>query len=336
MRWQSCWRRYAPIYNFVSERIVSLTSGAFFAAAPAENLLSAAQRAHWLVRYGCRNGNCEACAATLLKGCVEQAGTIVDAAQAPQKILLCLCRAASDLQIELPGNPQHGSSEQARRYYARLNSVNRDDNGGAAIQLHITLPAGRRTPMYAGQYAMLEHNGELIRAEIDTLLSSGRELYLHCSANVALPATGYISVFCPLGYCYNAAASSLLILHDESQNSQAALLKKAWPNAAIFSDKQFDRLAPGRVFATVLACARDPRVTPAWYEQLLQQRIIFNEFRSDSAVSYRWSVCRQDNSGNRLIVETALSETAARNAVAEFERRGHKQLYWAEPIAPRP
>jgi hypothetical protein len=189
--------------------------------------------------------------------------------------------------------------------------------------------------MYAGQHVMLEHNGELIRAEIDTLLSSGRELYLHCAAAVALPAQGYLSVFCPLGYCYNAAASSLLILHDEAQNSQAALLKKAWPDAAVFSDQQFDRLAPDSRFTTVLACARDPRVTSAWYERLLRQRIIFNEFRSDSAVSYRWSVCRQDNNGNRLIVETALSETAARNAVAEFERRGHKQLYWAEPISLR-
>jgi len=324
----------------MTDRIVSLASGAFFAAHADEDLLSAAQRAHWLVRYGCRNGNCEACAATLLEGSVTQAGVTIDATQAPQKILLCLCRATGDLQIELPGNPQHGSSEQAKRYYARCNGASCSYDAGTELdkrsvtQLHITLPAGRRVPFHAGQYVSIEYDGKLIRAEIDTLASNGRELHLACAAAPALPPDSYVSLLCPLGYCYNAAATnSILILHDAEQQVQATLLKAALPTAVISSGEQLDRMTSAAAFDTILACTRDPQIAIVWYNQLLAQKIEFSEFRSDTAIWYRWNVCRQDDNGNRFIVHTALSEQAARNAVAEFEQRGHKQLYWAEPMA---
>ncbi|HSB97996.1 MAG TPA: 2Fe-2S iron-sulfur cluster-binding protein [Spongiibacteraceae bacterium] len=323
----------------MSDHIVSLASGAFFAAHTDEDLLSAAQRAHWLVRYGCRNGNCEACAATLLEGSVTQAGIAIDATQAPQKILLCLCRAAGDLQIELPGNPQHGSSEQAKRYYARFNGASCRYGAGSELdersvtQLHITLPAGRRVPFHAGQYVSIEYDGKLIRAEIDTLASSGRELHLACAAAPTLPPDSYVSLLCPLGYCYNAAATdSILILYDAEQHLQATLLKRALPTAVMANGEQLDRMATATQFDTVLACTRDPQLAAAWYDRLLNRRIAFNEFRSDIAIGYRWNVCRQDDNGNCFVVHTALSEQAARTAVAEFEQRGHKQLYWAEPM----
>ncbi len=51
---------------------VRLPGGESFRAEPGENLLSAAQRAHWLVRHGCRNGNCGVCSATLLSGALSR------------------------------------------------------------------------------------------------------------------------------------------------------------------------------------------------------------------------------------------------------------------------
>jgi len=80
-------------------------SGENFTAQHDENLLAAAQRAHWLIRFGCRNGNCEACAATLQRGCVEQRGVRIDASAGPQPILLCLAHAQTDLLIAVPGDP---------------------------------------------------------------------------------------------------------------------------------------------------------------------------------------------------------------------------------------
>ena len=44
-----------------------------------------------------------------------------------------------------------------------------------------------------------------------------------------------------------------------------------------------------------------------------------------------WTVCRQDDNGNRFVVETGLTREDAERLVDVFEKRGHKQVYWAEP-----
>jgi hypothetical protein len=46
--------------------------------------------------------------------------------------------------------------------------------------------------------------------------------------------------------------------------------------------------------------------------------------------SQHWSVFRQDDNGNRFIVERQLTHEAALHLVAELESRGHKQIYWAQ------
>jgi len=43
-----------------------------------------------------------------------------------------------------------------------------------------------------------------------------------------------------------------------------------------------------------------------------------------------WAVHRQDDNGNRFVVETGLSRQEAERLVAMYEERGHKQLYWVE------
>jgi hypothetical protein len=44
-----------------------------------------------------------------------------------------------------------------------------------------------------------------------------------------------------------------------------------------------------------------------------------------------WTVYRQDDNGNRFVVEEHVSREEAERLVERFEARGHKQLYWAEP-----
>ena len=44
-----------------------------------------------------------------------------------------------------------------------------------------------------------------------------------------------------------------------------------------------------------------------------------------------WTVHRQDDNGNRFVVERHLSREDAERLVQTFEARGHKQYYWAEP-----
>lgn len=43
-----------------------------------------------------------------------------------------------------------------------------------------------------------------------------------------------------------------------------------------------------------------------------------------------WAVHRQDDNGNRFVVQTGLDRTEAERLVAELEARGHKQTYWTE------
>jgi hypothetical protein len=53
--------------------------------------------------------------------------------------------------------------------------------------------------------------------------------------------------------------------------------------------------------------------------------------RTASVAEGAWSVWRQDDHGNRFEVRQGLSQADALCLVAEFEARGHKQSYWAEP-----
>ncbi|MFE4519805.1 SPOR domain-containing protein [Kitasatospora sp. NPDC056783] len=43
-----------------------------------------------------------------------------------------------------------------------------------------------------------------------------------------------------------------------------------------------------------------------------------------------YRVMRQDDNGNRFLVARDLDRAAARRLAAEFEARGHKQMYWVE------
>ena len=43
-----------------------------------------------------------------------------------------------------------------------------------------------------------------------------------------------------------------------------------------------------------------------------------------------WIVFRIDDNGNVFTVKNDLSREEAERLVAEFEARGHKQMYWAE------
>ena len=43
-----------------------------------------------------------------------------------------------------------------------------------------------------------------------------------------------------------------------------------------------------------------------------------------------WVVRRQDDNGNRFVVQGGLSRKEAERLAAELEARGHKQIYWVE------
>lgn len=180
---------------------VALANGAAFTALPDENILTAAQRAHWLIRYGCRNGNCAACEAMLLKGSVLQRGELIESTDTPHKILLCQCSALSDVRIELERDPIPGSIDNSQRYYARLinATINEVDGAISFTTLEFLLPAGRMPAVLGKQYAVVETDSRTLQLEIDNQLTSARKLILTTTTESNLVVGQYYHVRYPFG-----------------------------------------------------------------------------------------------------------------------------------------
>lgn len=51
-----------------------------------------------------------------------------------------------------------------------------------------------------------------------------------------------------------------------------------------------------------------------------------------TAVSRRWRIVRQDDNGNLYVVAEVETEQAARELAAQYEARGHKQMYSVERV----
>ncbi len=268
---------------------VRLPSGESFSAEPGENLLSAAQRAQWLVRYGCRNGNCGVCSATLLKGEVqdEDENGTVDASGEPE-ILLCRCRIERDIEIRLPGNPLHGSLDQARRHSARLQSVTADDG---QFRLRLQLPAGRRPPVFPGQYLLIDEEldgGEPLRAEIDLEQSADRSLSVVAPRQPRVDG-GHLRIRYPLGHNYVTAPPQpvVWIIHGAARAQQARLLRQHLPRALVLqAGGGIWQPPPLRGSPLVLACAANEIQARQWFEALLAAGLTPAEFRSDFGI---WS-----------------------------------------------
>jgi len=323
-----------PIVNDSAR--VSLPSGENFVAQRDENLLAAAQRAHWLIRYGCRNGNCEACAATLVSGQVLQCEEVVDASNEPQPILLCLAHPCSDLQIQLPGNPLHGSAEHARRGYAQL--ISQTVLADGSWELEFELPAGRQPPMYAGQFIAIESNPPL-QAHIEVDVLNGRRLTVISAIAPALKNDERVFLRYPLGYAYRLDDAQPLWLLYEDATAKRALQLQAEFSAAQFINMSAAMSVTKLVWpqtdipVSIYAFAESEPTIREWYTLLLAAGIPFTALRSDFVVLQPWRVCRQDDNGNRFTMREYLDESAARALSEDFSQRGHKQLYWAEPMS---
>jgi hypothetical protein len=60
-------------------------------------------------------------------------------------------------------------------------------------------------------------------------------------------------------------------------------------------------------------------------------RVVIERFADIAYPPGNWTVYRIDDNGNEFIVEEHINEETANRMVAEFEARGHKQKYWAQP-----
>mgnify|MGYP000976895803 CR=1 FL=1 len=137
----------------MSYQITLKPSGHVFAAAADQPLLASADAAGLTVPYGCRNGACSVCKATLLEGRVDHGASQEWALPAEQKaagkVLLCCAKPLSDLVLEVR-EVHAGRDIPVKTLPCRVQKMER--LAGDVMALHLKLPANERLQFLAGQY----------------------------------------------------------------------------------------------------------------------------------------------------------------------------------------
>jgi CDP-4-dehydro-6-deoxyglucose reductase len=176
-------------------------SGAVLAVQPRERILDAARRLGYDCPQSCRNGNCHICAALLVEGRVLQGG--VELSQG--ELFACLAEPLQDCVLHWDGVLAPGELP-VRELACQV--VACDELGGDVFRLRLSAPAGKVPRYHAGQYLLLQRDGDDYAAfSLASAPQSGRELELHVLARdevtVALleqvQAKGLVRVKLPFG-----------------------------------------------------------------------------------------------------------------------------------------
>ncbi len=139
---------------------VRFRDGTAVQAEPGEAILDAALRHGVSLPYGCRNGVCGTCKASVPAGEIaypeDQPKALSEEERASGMALLCQARARSHLEVDL--HPRDEEEIEPRILPARVARI--EALASDVRRLYLRLPEGKRLPFWAGQY-------------IDVLLSDG-------------------------------------------------------------------------------------------------------------------------------------------------------------------
>lgn len=140
-------------------------SGRAFTVQPGETILEAATRSGIGLPYGCRNGACGACKATLREGSLaygdHQERAITEAEKAAGKALTCCTKPLSDIVLEIRELAGLGDIA-VRTLPARVERIERPAEDVAV--LYLKLPATERLQFLAGQYVDILMKGGVRRS----------------------------------------------------------------------------------------------------------------------------------------------------------------------------
>lgn len=176
-------------------------SGAVLAVQPGERILDAARRLGYDCPQSCRNGNCHICAALLVEGRVQQSGVELDHGE----LLTCLAEPLQDCVLHWDGVLAPGELP-VRELACQV--VGCDELGGDVFRLRLNAPAGKVPRYHAGQYLLLQRDGDDYAAfSLASAPQRGRELELHVLARdeatlgliAQLRSSGLVRVKMPFG-----------------------------------------------------------------------------------------------------------------------------------------
>ncbi|WP_339904229.1 CDP-6-deoxy-delta-3,4-glucoseen reductase [Pseudomonas guineae] len=176
-------------------------SGAVLEVQPRERILDAARRLGYDCPQSCRNGNCHICAALLVEGRVQQNGVELGHGE----LFTCLAEPLQDCVLHWDGVLAPGELP-VLEFACQV--VACDDLGGDVFRLRLSTPAGRVPRYHAGQYLLLQRDGDDYAAfSLASAPHCGRELELHVLARdkatialvTQLQSTGLVRVKLPFG-----------------------------------------------------------------------------------------------------------------------------------------
>ena len=134
-------------------KVTIKNSGHTFDVRPSQTVLQAAIEAGVNLPYGCRNGACGACKATLIGGKVMhddyQRSAMSDAELAAGNALLCCARPLEDLTIECR---EVGGLAGIKPRILPARVAKKEQLAHDVIALYLQLPASERLQFKAGQY----------------------------------------------------------------------------------------------------------------------------------------------------------------------------------------
>lgn len=144
----------------MSVKVTILPSGREFTSEGRSTLLEAGLRSGLALGYGCSNGNCGECLATVISGEVRQTRhhdfKLSDAQLAGGQVLMCANSAITDAVIDAP-EAEGGHEIPRQQLSARVRAVTLANDGVAL--LHLKTPRTRRLRFLAGQRVRLGGNG---------------------------------------------------------------------------------------------------------------------------------------------------------------------------------
>lgn len=154
-------------------RVTLQPSGAVFEMLPGERILDAARRLGFDCPQSCRNGNCHICAALLVEGRVRQGTAELDRGE----LFTCLAEPLEDCVVHWDGVLAPGELP-VRELACQV--VTCDEVGGDVFRLGLRAPAGKLPRYHAGQYLLLQREGDDYAAfSLASAPQSGRDLELH-------------------------------------------------------------------------------------------------------------------------------------------------------------
>lgn len=176
-------------------------SGAVLQVQPRERILDAARRLGYDCPQSCRNGNCHICAALLVTGRVQQNGVELSHGE----LFTCLAEPLEDCVLHWDGVLAPGELPVLE---LACQVIACDDVGGDVFRLRLSTPAGKVPRYHAGQYLLLQREGDDYAAfSLASAPHCGRELELHVLARdeatigliTQLRDTGLVRVKMPFG-----------------------------------------------------------------------------------------------------------------------------------------